>query len=71
MAMAVTFKIRKTRYHFTDNFIISFENLISRLEVLSYFDHVLPGICFWNEYQAINYLGLAKSFVMSLILEYW
>ena len=66
--MAVTFKIRKTRYHFTDNFIIiSFENLISWLEVLSYFDHDLPGICFWNEYQTIDYLGLANSFVKRFI----
>ena len=59
--MAVTFKIKKTRYHFTDNFIISFENLINRLEALSYFDHLFPGIRFWNEYQTINDLGLAKS----------
>ena len=66
MARAVTFKIKKTRYHFTDNFIISFENLMSMLEVLSYF---LPSICFWNEYQTIDYLGLAKGSVKSFYLR--
>ena len=65
MPMAVTFKLKKTRYHFTDNFIISFENLIGRLKVLSYFDNLLPGIWFRNEYQTMNDLGLAKSSVIS------